>query len=115
MPMTRIPASTVPPGAVKAVDHGGGSVALCNVGGTFYAIQDRCPHRMASLSDGRLDGATIVCPKHRGQFDLQTGDPLVWVAEPPLLHFLAKLIPKRRRRAKVYPTRRDGADVVIGD
>jgi nitrite reductase/ring-hydroxylating ferredoxin subunit len=113
MAETHIPASDVPPGTMRAVDHDGARVAVCNVGGTCYAIQDRCPHRFANLSEGELDGDTVICPKHKGQFDLQTGEPRVWVAEPFLLHLLAKLVPKRHRNAKTYSVRSDGDDIVI--
>lgn len=114
MPETRIAASEVPAGSIRSVEHDGTTVALCNTGETCYAIQGRCPHRMADLSDGQLDGNTVVCPKHRGQFDLRSGEPVVWVAEPWLLHLIARLVPKRMRRAQTYPVRRDGDDIVIG-
>ncbi len=110
---TAIPADQVPPGTVKQLQHGRTKVALCNVNGACYAIQDRCPHRMANLSDGTLDGETIICPKHKGQFDLKTGIPKVWVAEPPLLHLLGKLIPPFMRRAKTYDVALSGDSIVI--
>ena len=111
--MTRIPASEVPAGTIKQVEHDGTMVAVCNTGGKCYAIQDRCPHRFANLSDGTLDGDTVICPKHEGQFDLTTGEPKVWVAKPPLLHLFGKLIPKGMRRAKTYSVEVDGDDLVI--
>ncbi len=114
MTETRVPQSDVPPGTIRRVEHDGTAVALCNVDGNCYAIQDRCPHRFANLSDGQLEGETVVCPKHRGQFDLGTGEPRVWVAEPFLFHLLGKLVPKRMRRARTYPVRLDGDDLVIG-
>jgi nitrite reductase/ring-hydroxylating ferredoxin subunit len=105
--------SDVPPGTIKQIEHDGRAVALCNVDGVCYAIQGRCPHRMANLSEGTLDGDTIICPKHKGQFDLKTGVPKVWVAEPPLLHLLGKLIPPPMRRAKTYVTRIKDGNVII--
>jgi nitrite reductase/ring-hydroxylating ferredoxin subunit len=96
------------------VEHQGSAIALCNTGGKCYAIQDRCPHRFANLSDGELDGDTVICPKHKGQFDLASGEPTVWVAEPFLLHLLGKLIPKGMRRAKTFSVEQDGDDLTIG-
>ncbi len=108
-----IPKSELPPGTIKQAGEGHGKVAVCNAGGNIHAIQDRCPHRMANLSDGTLDGETIICPKHKGQFDLNTGVPKIWVAEPPLLHLLGKLIPPFMRRAKIHVVTVTDENVVI--
>ncbi|MEE9277000.1 MAG: Rieske 2Fe-2S domain-containing protein [Dehalococcoidia bacterium] len=108
-----IPKSELPPGTVKQVGSGRQKVAVCNVDGTLYGIQDRCPHRFANLSDGRLDGETIICPKHKGQFYLATGEPKVWVAEPPIMHLLGKLIPPFMRRARTYDVTATDDNVVI--
>lgn len=32
--------------------------------GQPVALDDRCPHRWASLSDGRIQGDNIICPLH---------------------------------------------------
>ena len=51
----------------------GHSIAIFNVLGTLYAIDDSCPHAGASLSNGKLDGRTVQCPAHGLRFDLLTG------------------------------------------
>ncbi|BBV39780.1 hypothetical protein STW0522CIT26_12520 [Citrobacter portucalensis] len=44
-------------------------IALFNVGGEFYAINDRCSHGNASMSEGYLeDDATVECPLHAASF-----------------------------------------------
>jgi 3-phenylpropionate/trans-cinnamate dioxygenase ferredoxin subunit len=50
-------------------------IAVFNVGGIFYAIDDTCTHQDASLADGWLEGCTIECPLHASRFDLRTGRP----------------------------------------
>lgn len=65
--------SEIQPGQRKAVWVVGLKVLVYNVGGTFYAVNDSCPHRGCSLSKGRLRGKVIVCPCHSAQFDLETG------------------------------------------
>jgi 3-phenylpropionate/trans-cinnamate dioxygenase ferredoxin subunit len=50
-------------------------IAVFNVDGTLYAIDDTCTHQDASLADGWLDGCTIECPLHASCFDLRTGLP----------------------------------------
>jgi nitrite reductase/ring-hydroxylating ferredoxin subunit len=51
----------------------GERVVLANVGGSLYALQDRCGHRNAPLSRGKLIGCLIECPLHFAQFDVRTG------------------------------------------
>jgi 3-phenylpropionate/trans-cinnamate dioxygenase ferredoxin subunit len=67
------------PGHGKLVEVNQKRIALFNMGGQFYAIDDMCPHRGASLSEGELDGETVVCPWHGALFELRTGA----VTRPP--------------------------------
>ena len=53
---------------------GGQAVALFNVGGTFHALANRCPHRGGPLGQGFLDGAEVSCPWHNWTFDVTTGE-----------------------------------------
>jgi nitrite reductase/ring-hydroxylating ferredoxin subunit len=63
----------VPPGQGKQVKVGGKTLAVFNAGGTFYAIDDTCPHRGASLAEGVLEGHEVTCPWHAATFDVTTG------------------------------------------
>ncbi|MGE0883773.1 MAG: Rieske (2Fe-2S) protein [Blastocatellales bacterium] len=49
-------------------------IALFNLGGEFYAINDCCPHRGASLNEGFLDQDSVLCPLHCFDFNLKTGE-----------------------------------------
>jgi nitrite reductase/ring-hydroxylating ferredoxin subunit len=69
----------VPPGTCRQVDAGGQAVAVCNVGGTLYAIGGTCTHRGGPLGEGELDETVITCPWHGAQFDVTTGQ----VVGPP--------------------------------
>lgn len=60
------------------------AVAVYNVDGTFYATQDECTHADGPLSEGDLEGATIVCPWHASCFDVTTGAVLKGPARQPL-------------------------------
>ena len=51
----------------------GTELALYNVGGEFYAIENFCPHKGAPLADGRLCGHAVECDWHGWRFDLHTG------------------------------------------
>lgn len=60
-------------GELTAVELDGTAIAVASVDGTLYAFDDVCTHQQCSLSGGDLDGATVICPCHLGQFDLATG------------------------------------------
>jgi nitrite reductase/ring-hydroxylating ferredoxin subunit len=66
----------VPAGTAKQIKVSGRTVALFNLGGTFYAIEDTCPHRGAPLSEGEVEGQEVTCPWHGARFDLTSGSHL---------------------------------------
>lgn len=68
--------ANLPPGTVKAFTVGLSRLALFNVAGRFYALEDRCTHDAAPLSEGTLDGHTIICPWHNAEFDVTCGKVL---------------------------------------
>lgn len=68
--------SALAPGSAAAADLNGTRIAVFNVGGTFYAVDDTCPHAGGPLSEGQVDGCKVVCPWHDAAFDLKTGDVL---------------------------------------
>ncbi|HEX4865403.1 MAG TPA: non-heme iron oxygenase ferredoxin subunit [Acidimicrobiales bacterium] len=67
-------------GALARFTVNGARVAVANVGGAFYAVDDRCTHKRCSLSKGDLEGTSVICPCHGGQYDLASG---VVMAGPP--------------------------------
>mgnify|MGYP001615783248 FL=1 len=69
-------ASELKPGQAKAVQVQGETIALFNIGGTYYAIEDTCTHRGGPLSEGAVKGTTVTCPWHGAQFNLSSGEVL---------------------------------------
>jgi len=61
------------PGQGKVVEVEGKIIALFNVDGTFYAIDNTCLHRGGPLGEGELDGAVVTCPWHGWRYDVTTG------------------------------------------
>lgn len=73
--------SDIPSGTMKTVTVKGKALAVTNVDGEFFAVDDACTHEHCSLgSEGFLDGNVITCGCHGGQFDSTTGKVL---ALPP--------------------------------
>ena len=69
-----VPGEKVPaPGMRMLFEAAGHSLALFNVGGQLYVIDDSCPHQGSSLCAGRLDGRVIQCCAHGLRFNLNTG------------------------------------------
>ncbi len=64
----------VPPGTAKVFELGDRFVAVCNVDGTLFAVDDVCTHDEGSLDQGELDGFEIECPRHGARFDVRTGE-----------------------------------------
>jgi nitrite reductase (NADH) small subunit len=60
-------------GEGRVVDVDGRSLAVFNVDGRFYAIDNTCPHRGGPLGEGDVDGTIVVCPWHGWRWDVTTG------------------------------------------
>jgi nitrite reductase (NADH) small subunit len=71
-----IAASDVAPGTAKLVTVDGKDIALFNVDGTFYALDNECPHRGGPLGEGDLEGCIVTCPWHAWQYDVRTGESI---------------------------------------
>jgi nitrite reductase/ring-hydroxylating ferredoxin subunit len=63
----------IPPGSRKMVIADDQLIALFNVDGTIYAVDDLCPHQGAPLSEGLFIGCVAVCPWHGAEFDVTNG------------------------------------------
>jgi nitrite reductase/ring-hydroxylating ferredoxin subunit len=64
----------VPEGECRRVKvDGRPALAVFNVGGDFFVIDDVCSHGMASLSEGLAEDGIVECPWHGGAFDVRTG------------------------------------------
>jgi nitrite reductase/ring-hydroxylating ferredoxin subunit len=70
----------LPPGSRLSVKLEDRDVALFNVGGSVFAIEDRCPHAFAPLNDGELCGTRLSCVWHGWTFEL---DPAKATKMPP--------------------------------
>jgi len=68
--------SDVAPGTAKLVAVDGKEIALFNVDGTFYALDNECPHRGGPLGEGDLEGCIVTCPWHAWQYDVRTGESI---------------------------------------
>ena len=82
----------------KCIEVGDHTIALFNIGGEFYAIDDLCPHEDGPLSEGFVEGYEVECPWHAASFNLKTG---------------AHSGPPAESDVKTYPVRVDGDDIEV--
>ncbi|MGH9338803.1 MAG: nitrite reductase small subunit NirD [Acidobacteriota bacterium] len=64
----------IPSGQGRVVRANGKEIALFNVQGRFYALDNICPHRGGPLGEGRLKGHVVTCPWHAWSFDVISGN-----------------------------------------
>jgi len=80
-------AAELAPGSHRVVDVDGASVAVFNVGGDYYAIEDVCTHDGGQLTGGVVEGEEVVCPRHGARFCIKTGAALTAPAYEPVPTF----------------------------
>ena len=94
----------IPPGGRKIVRIEGREIGVFNLGGSFYALRNSCPHQAARVCLGKIVGTTLPsevyefqygregrilrCPWHEWEYDIATGeavfDPSVKVKSYPV-------------------------------
>ena len=79
------------PGTVAEVQAHGRSLALSNLGQTYYAVDAICPRDGTNLArDGRLLGEQLHCPLDDAAYDLKTGEA-VEPGQPGLQRYAIKV------------------------
>jgi NAD(P)H-dependent nitrite reductase small subunit len=91
--------SDIPRGEGRRVKLGELEIAVFNIDGEFYAIDDVCTHAFASLSEGFVEGDVIECPLHSGRFDIKTGKAVGAPCEVDV---------------RAYPVRREDDAILVG-
>ncbi len=88
----------VPAGTLKVFRVKGRRIAVSQVEGVFYAIDDLCTHDEGPLGEGLLKGDEVECPRHGARFSVRTGAALRMPAVTPV---------------KVHPVRVDGQKIQV--
>ena len=74
----------IPEGGVKLVRVDDQTIAVFNIDGGYYAIDDICTHDGGPLAEGHLKGEVIECPRHGARFNVKTGEVLSLPATVPV-------------------------------
>ena len=68
--------SELQPGERKIVSTDVAEIAVFNLEGELFAIEDICTHDGGELATGRCDGDQIICPRHGARFCIRNGKAL---------------------------------------
>jgi len=78
------------PGEHRVAWDGDVAIAVFNIDGELYAVEDVCTHDGGDLATGELHGYAIECPRHGARFDVRTGAVLCPPAYEPIAKFPVK-------------------------
>ena len=74
MPLAKVAeTSDLNPGECRVVEVEGKTLALFNVDGNYYVLDNTCLHRGGPLGEGELEGTLVTCPWHGWRWDVTTG------------------------------------------
>ena len=99
-------------GAMKEVSIEGREILLARVGDKYYATDNRCPHMGGKLSQGKLEGTIVTCPRHGSQFDLSNGQVVRWLKGAGLMSTVGKAL-KSPRTLTVYNIKVEDGKLLI--
>ena len=76
----------IEPGQARLIVVSGKQIALFNVDGQFFALDNTCTHRAGPLAEGAIAGHEVTCPWHGATYDIKTGE----VVGPPAPRAVAR-------------------------
>ena len=80
------PVEELPPCSVKIIYAGSLAVGVYNLGGEYFALEDRCSHDDGPLCEGDFDcdEGIAICPRHGASIDIRSGRALTLPAVQPV-------------------------------
>lgn len=110
---TALAADELTPGTRQVIKLSERSLLLLNESGKIHAVDSICPHLKLSLKKGKVtaDGS-LVCPWHRSEFDLETGNVKSWCPFPPVVGSMLGKISSEKTLG-VYPTKVEDGKVLV--
>jgi 3-phenylpropionate/trans-cinnamate dioxygenase ferredoxin subunit len=87
-------------------------ILIARINGKYYAVHNRCPHFGGDLSQGKLEGSIVTCPRHSSQFNLTDGNVVRWLKGSGLLSSIGKTL-KSPQKLATYNIKIDGRDIMV--
>lgn len=91
------PVEQFTPGQSRLINIDDVYIAVFNLDGQYYAIEDQCTHDGSSMLGAGLepedviDGDQVVCPRHGARFCIKTGAALTPPAYEPVTSFPVRI------------------------
>ncbi len=85
-------ADDVPPNSSIGVELGGWQLLVCNAGGEFYVVENRCSHQEKPLEGGRIRNGYIFCPVHGMRYKLDSGEGIGQLTRLPIKTFPTQVV-----------------------
>ena len=86
------PAVDLPPGDYATIEVDGVFVAVFNVDGEYFAIDDVCTHDGGGLTGGTVEDHQVICPRHGARFCMRTGAALTPPAYEPVRSYPTRVV-----------------------
>ena len=111
-PTTVARTSEIPDGTCKKYIVRDIEILIAKSQGSYYAVQNKCPHFGGDLSQGKLEGLVITCPRHGSQFSLEDGNVIRWLKGAGLMSAFGKVV-KHPQKLETYKVMIDGQDIIL--
>lgn len=82
----------IAPGQARLVNIKGKEIALFNIEGSFFALENSCTHEEGPLAEGDIEGYEVTCPWHGARFDVRTGQVLSAPAFEDVVRYNVRVI-----------------------
>jgi 3-phenylpropionate/trans-cinnamate dioxygenase ferredoxin subunit len=99
-------------GTMKEVLAQGRRILLARIGENYYAVDNSCPHMGGKLSQGKLEGTIVTCPRHGSQFDLSDGHVVRWLKGTGLISVVSKAV-KPPKPLSVYSVKVEDDRILV--
>ena len=110
---TALAVDDLAPGTRQVIKLAERSLLLLNESGAIHAVDSVCPHLKLSLKKGKVTAnGSLVCPWHRSEFDLETGNVNKWCPFPPVVgNMLGKI--SAEKNLTVYSTKVEDGKILV--
>jgi len=93
----------------KIQDH---EILVARIEGKYYAVQSKCPHFGGDLSQGKLEGTVVTCPRHGSQFNMIDGSVVRWLKGTGIVSSIGKTL-KSPQKLITYNLKVDGQYITV--
>jgi 3-phenylpropionate/trans-cinnamate dioxygenase ferredoxin subunit len=97
---------------MKSFKTPGREILLAKIADKYYAADNVCPHMGANLSQGKLDGTVLTCPRHASKFDLIDGRVVRWTDWTGIKATMSKMF-RPPRPLTVYAVKVEGDTILV--